>query len=251
MCILFILRRKSSSWPVLIATNRDEFYNREFEDPGFHWKAQPSIFAGKDNKAGGSWLGLNANGLCVAILNRKSDINNKFLKSRGSLVINALKNKTAISAKKNFLKLFEEKYNFFNLFIADNKNAYWIRYDKFKLDTFTVPFGHSIIDNLDINDNQSQRQELNRKDFISARLPEPDKNFFNSWQKLLTSKKQTLDEKDTSIYVNNVNNNYGTVCSSIIGLPHEKSHRNKFWLYRNAKKSQSSFKKLRMFENKK
>ena len=31
MCILFISRKKNSNWPILIATNRDEFYNREFD----------------------------------------------------------------------------------------------------------------------------------------------------------------------------------------------------------------------------
>ena len=53
MCILFILKKKNSNWPLLIATNRDEFYNRDFDDPENIGKNFPFIFAGKDKKAGG------------------------------------------------------------------------------------------------------------------------------------------------------------------------------------------------------
>ena len=67
MCTLFIHRSKNSDWPILIANNRDEYLARTFKSPGYHWNN--SIFAGKDISAGGSWLGLNENGLCAAILN--------------------------------------------------------------------------------------------------------------------------------------------------------------------------------------
>ena len=50
MCILFISRKKNSNWPLLIATNRDEFYDREFDSPGLHWKNHPYIYAGRDKR---------------------------------------------------------------------------------------------------------------------------------------------------------------------------------------------------------
>ena len=79
MCTLFIHRSKNSDWPILIANNRDEYLSRTFKSPGYHWNN--SIFAGKDISEGGSWLGLNENGVCAAILNRDSDnLRNKNLK---------------------------------------------------------------------------------------------------------------------------------------------------------------------------
>ena len=36
-------------WPLLIATNRDEYFNRDFQAPGCHWKEYPFIFAGKED----------------------------------------------------------------------------------------------------------------------------------------------------------------------------------------------------------
>ena len=71
---------------------------------GKHWEKFPYIYAGKDKKAGGSWLGINKYGICVAILNRKTSLkNSKNLESRGNLVINALKFKASIRSKKTKL----------------------------------------------------------------------------------------------------------------------------------------------------
>ena len=51
MCTLFIYKDNSrSNWPLMLATNRDEYLNRPFKSPGFHWKKFPSIFGGKDMK---------------------------------------------------------------------------------------------------------------------------------------------------------------------------------------------------------
>ena len=249
MCILFILRKKRSSWPVMLAANRDEYFDRTFLSPGFHWKKFPFIFAGKDKKEGGSWLGVNAYGVCIAILNRRSNLKSLELKSRGGLVIDLLKQRNATAAKDLLLKKFEKKYNFFNLIIADNKSAYWIKYENYLIEAFSIPYGHSIIDNQNLNDNNSLRQALNKDTFYKSRSPIPEKNFFTDWQKLLILQKQNVDEKAASIYVNKKDNNYGTVCSSIIGLPsNEKNSNDIFWLYRNSFSRKPYFNKLRVFK---
>ena len=57
-----------------------------------------------------------------------------------------------------------------------------------------------------------------------------------------------MDERQASIYVNNKYNNYGTVCSSIIGLPNSKfNNKGIFWLYRNSLSNRPSYKKLKLF----
>ena len=56
----------------LIANNRDEYLARTFKSPGYHWNN--SIFAGKDMSEGGTWLGLNENGLCEKIICQKGRI---------------------------------------------------------------------------------------------------------------------------------------------------------------------------------
>ena len=112
MCTLFIYRTKNTDWPILLATNRDEFLSRKFYSPNYHWSRFPSIFAGKDLLKGGSWLGINKYGVCTAILNRPSvDIDYKNLTSRGSIIIDVLKNKTSMQAKDIIIKKFKKIQN--------------------------------------------------------------------------------------------------------------------------------------------
>ena len=113
MCTVFIYRNKKSKWPLLLAANRDEFFKRKFIAPSTHWKKNPEIFAGKDLSKGGSWLGVNKNGLCVVVLNRDSnELKSKKLISRGHLVIDLLKSKNIKSALSFFSKNFKKIINF-------------------------------------------------------------------------------------------------------------------------------------------
>ena len=233
MCTLFIHRKKNSDWPILIAANRDEYYSRSFKKPGKHWKKYPSIFAGKDSSKGGSWLGLNKKGLCAAILNRDStNIVNKKNTSRGNVVINMLKYNSAKEALKSISKTFNFNTKYFNLFIADYKNAYWIKYLDQHLTISKIPFGFSILDNYDLNDQNSLKQKLYFKIFIKKKLPNPNKKSFKDWQDLLFLNKKYKNVKLSSVFIDNFNNNYGTVCSSIIGLPNRTFNKqNMIWLY--------------------
>ncbi len=237
MCTLFIYRSKSSDWPILIANNRDEYLSRIFKSPGYHWNN--SIFAGKDISKGGSWLGLNKNGLCAAILNRASNkLKDKNLNSRGKIIIDILKKSDAKSALKYIESYFKKDTRFFNLFISDYKNAFWIKYDQNEFKSFVVPYGFSIIDNYDLNDKKSPKQKLYRDIFLKKKLPNPSINYFKSWQELLFLEDKYDNVNLSSVFVKDKNNNYGTVCSSIIGLPNKKKIKNNMvWLYSEYKSS--------------
>ena len=237
MCTLFIHRSKNSNWPILIANNRDEYLARTFKSPGYHWNN--SIFAGKDILAGGSWLGLNENGLCAAILNRASNkLKDKNLNSRGKIIIDILKESDAKSALKYIESYFKKDTRFFNLFISDYKNAFWIKYDQNEFKSFVVPYGFSIIDNYGLNDDKSPKQKLYRDIFLKKKLPNPSINYFKSWQELLFQEDKYNNINLSSVFVKDKNNNYGTVCSSIIGLPNKKKIKNNMvWLYSEYKSS--------------
>jgi len=231
MCTLFIHRSRNSNWPILIANNRDEYLSRTFKSPGYHWNN--SIFAGKDISEGGSWLGLNENGLCAVILNRASTgLKKKNLNSRGKIIIDILKKSDAKSALQYIKSQFAKNTRFFNLFISDYKNAFWIKYDQNEFKSFVVPYGFSIIDNYDLNDDKSPKQKLYRDIFLKKKLPNPSINYFKSWQELLFLEKKYNNDNLSSVFVKDENNNYGTVCSSIIGLPNKnKIKNNMVWLY--------------------
>ena len=153
MCTLLILFRPKDSWPLIIAGNRDENLDRPWIPPGKHWPDYPNIIAGKDLSAGGSWLGLNKSGIVATILNRKNSLGPSDDKwSRGDLVINALKNDTIEEALLYLKAMDNSKWKSFNLFLANNKKAYWIKNTgEGKININPVLEGKHFLDSYDLN----------------------------------------------------------------------------------------------------
>ena len=74
--------------------------------------------------------------------------------------------------------------------------------------------------------------------FLKKKLPNPSINYFKSWQELLFLEDKYNNVNLSSVFVKDKNNNYGTVCSSIIGLPNKKKIKNNMvWLYSEYKSS--------------
>ena len=74
MCTLVMLCRPGHEWPVLMAANRDEMLDRTWSAPARHWPDRPEVVAGRDELAGGSWLGINDYGVVAGILNRMGSL---------------------------------------------------------------------------------------------------------------------------------------------------------------------------------
>jgi len=85
MCLLAILYRMFDEAPVVLLANREEEFARGGSGLDLRSAAVPFV-AGLDPAAGGTWLGVNAAGLIVAVTNRpKSDLPPE-PRSRGLLV---------------------------------------------------------------------------------------------------------------------------------------------------------------------
>jgi uncharacterized protein with NRDE domain len=83
MCLIAVAHRLSEAFPLVIAANRDEFYERPAL-PAAPWKEDPRVVGGRDLRAGGSWLAVRDGGRFAAVTNirgAKADG-----PSRGSLV---------------------------------------------------------------------------------------------------------------------------------------------------------------------
>ena len=60
MCILFAAVNKHQQFPIIIATNRDEYISRETTPANYNlFQNAENIFGGKDNKGEGTWLGID------------------------------------------------------------------------------------------------------------------------------------------------------------------------------------------------
>ena len=100
MCTLIVLHGCLPEIPLAVGANRDEFYGRPAEGPALRNLEFSAIVAPLDIRAGGTWLGLNEHGLFAAVTNRpmQEQASDPQRRSRGLLVLDALRERSAIAA---------------------------------------------------------------------------------------------------------------------------------------------------------
>jgi len=224
MCTFVILRRPGHDWPVLIAANRDEMIERPWQPPGRHWPDRPEVIAGLDELAGGSWLGINDFGVAAGILNRFGSLGPApGQRSRGELVLEALDHADAREAAQALAKLEPAAYRTFNLMIADNRDAFWLRHAD---PTGTLPItatplksGLSIIAAGDLNDRETPRLRRYAPLFESAPPPDPSRGDWSSWEKLLLDQHFEPSEGPQGAMRFTTDRGFATVSSALIALP--------------------------------
>lgn len=125
MCLIVFAWKLLPSSPLIMAANRDEFYDRPSKAASW-WDDCPDIYAGRDLQEGGTWLGINRQGRFAALTNirdgrqRRSD-----LRSRGELVAGYLGSEQPAEDYLRQVKEAADQYNGFNLLIGDGENIFW------------------------------------------------------------------------------------------------------------------------------
>ena len=206
----------------MIGANRDEMRNRSWKAPARHWPDRPEVVAGLDELAGGSWMGVNDHGLAVCILNRFGSLGPQDGKrSRGELVLEALDHADAAAAAQALGQLEPKAYRSFNLIIADNAQAFWLRNaeDSDAVERFDVPHGLHMITAHDLDDaDGSARIARHLERFRAAPLPDPEADDWMSWQALL-SDGEAADGDPASAMRIALPGGFQTVSSSLLALP--------------------------------
>ena len=221
MCSIILLRQSDSEWPVIIGANRDEMSNRNSLPPARHWIDRPHIFAGKDLEAGGTWLGINDYGVVCGIMNRintlGSDPNKR---SRGELVLDALDHADANDSLNAIVEIEKSSYRGFNMLIADNMNAYWVKSseDSEIVEYFNIPDGLSMITAYDRNDINSKRIKNYLSKFSIVESPDPSLDNWMDWEMLLGST-YSDDQDPLSAMCVRTEIGFNTVSSCLIALP--------------------------------
>jgi len=189
MCTLVILRRPEHDWPVVIGANRDEMIDRPARPPGRHWPDRPEVVAGLDALAGGSWLGINDWGVAAAVLNRHGSLGPATgRRSRGELVLEALDHADAVEAAAALSDLDPLAYRSFNLIVADNRDAFWVRHDGLTpIAAHPIKEGLSVIAAGELDDASTLRVALALPRFRAARPPDPEGGDWTAWQDLLSN----------------------------------------------------------------
>src|SRR4029078_4757838 len=125
VCTLAVYFRAFDDFPLIIAANRDEHYDRPSAAPSL-LPTTPKIVSGQDLRAGGTWLGCNERGLAVGILNRHLNDDPHLLpsaRSRGALCLDLLMQDSATEATE-LLRGHRIRYNPFTVLFVDPQAAY-------------------------------------------------------------------------------------------------------------------------------
>lgn len=223
MCLIVFAYKSHPKYKFIFAANRDEFHDRPTKD--FHYWEDKKIFAGKDLKEGGTWMGFNEAGKFAAITNFR-DMKNimSTARSRGEIITNYL---SAEIDSEKFLCDLQKKslqYNGFNILLGSFDELYYYsnqlhQYEKLKPGVYGLsnhlldtPW-HKIEKSKNIFSNLLRDNEINSEEFFKLlrneeKSPEnqlPETGIGKEWEIILSS-----------IFIRT--ENYGTRSSTLLSI---------------------------------
>jgi uncharacterized protein with NRDE domain len=125
MCLILLAWRVHPEYPLIVAANRDEFHARPAAPAAF-WSDQPSILAGRDLEARGTWMGVSRSGRFAAVTNYRGAFEPRAAESRGALVTRFLQDSAPAAAYMTSVARNAAAYSGFNLLAADGEALWWI-----------------------------------------------------------------------------------------------------------------------------
>ena len=210
MCWIAVLLRVNAHYPLIVAANREESRARPSQAP-FQWAGSPTVWAGRDELAGGTWLGVNATGLVAAVTNRPVLSRDATLRSRGLLCLDTLRCDSPRSARSFFVdELSARRFNPFNLLCANHVEA-WV--GTWQGDTRDLEPGIHIVSNFgDVDDDtipvvREARDRIASLDVASPLIDD-----------LFGSLGRVCARTDQPVPLCHVGGDYGTVSSSLVAV---------------------------------
>jgi uncharacterized protein with NRDE domain len=164
MCTLAIFRDVSERYPLVIAANRDEFLERPSLSPA-PLAEDAGIVAGRDLRAGGTWLGCRVDGafLAAGLLNRRAATQNAAARSsprtppvtnapvsRGALCLAALAHRSVAGALSELRERQLADFDPFNLLLVDRDRGVVVD-NRDGCHETELRSGLSVLTNLDVN----------------------------------------------------------------------------------------------------
>lgn len=151
MCLAVISHNHAAlaDWPVFVAANRDEYFDRPSLPPEVTETAGTRVLAPSDRRAGGTWIGVNAGHVFAVITNRSDlgDVGPPDAPSRGLLVRDVL----GAGSLSGSLALLEESAQTpsapFNLVVGDTSALYLAARNESSLEITKLPSGTHVVSN--------------------------------------------------------------------------------------------------------
>lgn len=224
MCLISFAWNAHPDYRLIVAANRDEFYRRPTE-PVQHWPDAPQIIAGRDKKAGGTWLGVTSNGRFAALTNARGGASPKNAASRGLLVQAFLSGELSAADFARSTSPSLDQYAGCNLLVADAKQMFYLtnfpdcQYREVPAGIHALSNGHmddlwpkmrkvrdGLADKIDDDDNALFELMSDRHQAEEAELPN-------------TGVGKLLEKQLSSVFIKLPS--YGTRCTTVLHLDHE------------------------------
>jgi hypothetical protein len=153
-------------------------------------------------------------------------------RSRGELVLEALDHPDADLAAAALRHLESRAYRAFNLVIADNRDAYWLKSTgEGEISVTPIEPGLSMLTARDLNDTTSERIAAYRPRFAAAKAPEPEVEDWKDWESLMAAGPPDGADSPRTAMAMAHRNGYGTVSGSLIALPLDMAENQAIWRF--------------------
>lgn len=128
MCLLVVLSRVLPDWPLVVAANRDEFYERPASPLGVLRDRGPRTLGGRDLQAGGTALAVNEHGVVAGLTNKPlSGGRDGSKRSRGEIPLALTETDTARGAVSRFLETYAPgAFNPCWVLVGDRSTLYYL-----------------------------------------------------------------------------------------------------------------------------
>jgi hypothetical protein len=223
MCTLVLSLDPNATWPMLLASTRDEFRSRAWDPPAEWWPQDyPGVIAGRDRESDGTWLAADPRrGRVAVILNRiePTDLTDDTARSRGPLTLLAAAHGAEAIAGEDLALLRP-----FNLVLAEPGVATWWRYDGAELTRHEVAPGLHILTAADLDDMSNPRQRYWLPEFAAATPPSPRADDggpadWGGWPELLADVDRPYDDpRALNVRHGGAHGAFGTVSAALIAL---------------------------------
>lgn len=223
MCLIAIAFQLLEDCPVAVASNREEFFDRPSTTPTIEQarvdgKKTRRFVCGLDQRASGTWLGVNDAGLFVAVTNRYHEQIPPNPRSRGLLCTELLLLPTAAEAADRAETEFATGQYAGANFICLDRTAGYIIHGGAEIRRSQLTPGLHLITNHDLDEEIEDRQQYFRDLYAEQEITTAEE-FIAATANICAQGPDAANERTIIVRVAD----RGTVSSTLVTLPNDPS----------------------------
>jgi uncharacterized protein with NRDE domain len=211
---------------VAVASNRDESYGRAYAVPGRREYADGWLFAPRDERAGGSWIGFNHEGVFVTLSNLPEERDSA--RSRGVLVDELLRTPSVDEARRVLRDSCDRHaYEGFNVVVASSEDCFvGVNHDGLRV--VEPDDGVHVVTNSPFDDSDEKARR------VAESVPEPRNLNPVDW---LDATRPVLADHDSGVCVHG--DGRGTTSSNLVYTASEPEA--SYWLFADGAPCRTSY----------